>query len=486
MWEGESLLYVLRERLGLPGSKNACEQGECGSCSVYLDGELVCACLVLAAQAEGREVVTVEGIAGRGEASCTRCSEAFVEAGARAVRVLHARADRGRATTCCAATRARATPRSARRSPATCAGARATRRSSTRSGSPASAWPRRRTDDDAHRDRGLRDRDRRRGRDRVSRRRTSWSRATGSPRSATGAAPGSRPAGQRIDGRGRLATPGLVNCHHHLYQWATRGLAQQATLFEWLIELYPVWALIDDEIVLGGGARRSGGARASGCSTSTDHHYVFPRDAGDLLAGRDRRRRGDRPALPPVPRLDGSRALGRRAAARRGRRGPRRDPGRERGRDRPLPRPVAGRDGADRARALLAVLGDARADDRGRRARAPPRRAPAHAPRRDARRGAVLPGALRRAPGRLPRRARLARRRRLARALRAPQRRRDRPLRRHRHRGRALPELERAARRGDRAGRATCSAPARRSASASTAPPRTRTAGWRRRCARRC
>jgi carbon-monoxide dehydrogenase small subunit len=63
VWEGESLLYVLRERLGLPGSKNACEQGECGSCSVYLDGTLACSCLVLAAQAEGREVRTVEGIA---------------------------------------------------------------------------------------------------------------------------------------------------------------------------------------------------------------------------------------------------------------------------------------------------------------------------------------------------------------------------------------------------------------------------------------
>ena len=65
VWEGESLLYVLRERLGLPGSKNACEQGECGSCSIYLDGVLVCSCLVLAAQAEGREIVTVEGISRR-------------------------------------------------------------------------------------------------------------------------------------------------------------------------------------------------------------------------------------------------------------------------------------------------------------------------------------------------------------------------------------------------------------------------------------
>ena len=63
LWEGESLLYVLRERLGLPGSKNACEQGECGSCSVYLDGVLVCACLVAAGQAQGAEVVTVEGLA---------------------------------------------------------------------------------------------------------------------------------------------------------------------------------------------------------------------------------------------------------------------------------------------------------------------------------------------------------------------------------------------------------------------------------------
>jgi aerobic carbon-monoxide dehydrogenase small subunit len=62
VWEGESLLFALREHLGLPGSKNACEQGECGSCSVLLDGVLVCACLVLAAQADGHEVVTVEGL----------------------------------------------------------------------------------------------------------------------------------------------------------------------------------------------------------------------------------------------------------------------------------------------------------------------------------------------------------------------------------------------------------------------------------------
>ncbi len=80
VWEGESLLYVLRERLGLPGSKNACEQGECGSCSVYVDGSLVCSCLVLAGQAEGREVVTVEGIGSGGELHPVQ--RAFVEAGA--------------------------------------------------------------------------------------------------------------------------------------------------------------------------------------------------------------------------------------------------------------------------------------------------------------------------------------------------------------------------------------------------------------------
>jgi aerobic carbon-monoxide dehydrogenase small subunit len=80
VWEGESLLYVLRERLGLPGSKNACEQGECGSCSVYLDGALVCACLVLAGQAEGTEIVTVEGLAD-GD-TLHPVQEAYVEAGA--------------------------------------------------------------------------------------------------------------------------------------------------------------------------------------------------------------------------------------------------------------------------------------------------------------------------------------------------------------------------------------------------------------------
>ena len=79
-WAGESLLYVLRERMGMPGSKNACEQGECGSCTVYLDGVAVCSCLVAAGQANGRHVRTVEGLA-PGE-DLHPIQQAFLEAGA--------------------------------------------------------------------------------------------------------------------------------------------------------------------------------------------------------------------------------------------------------------------------------------------------------------------------------------------------------------------------------------------------------------------
>jgi carbon-monoxide dehydrogenase small subunit len=80
VWPGESLLFVLRERMGLPGSKNACEQGECGSCTVYLDGVLACACLVAAGQADGREIVTVEGLAS--DAGLHPIQQAFIDAGA--------------------------------------------------------------------------------------------------------------------------------------------------------------------------------------------------------------------------------------------------------------------------------------------------------------------------------------------------------------------------------------------------------------------
>jgi len=127
-WLGESLLYVLRERLGLPGAKNACEQGECGSCSVTLDGRLVCSCLVLAAGAVDRDIETVESLGDDGVLSDVQ--HAFVETGA--VQCGFCTPGLVVATaTCSGACRGRATTRSARRSPATCAAAPATRRSST-------------------------------------------------------------------------------------------------------------------------------------------------------------------------------------------------------------------------------------------------------------------------------------------------------------------------------------------------------------------
>jgi cytosine/adenosine deaminase-related metal-dependent hydrolase len=99
-----------------------------------------------------------------------------------------------------------------------------------------------------------------------------------------GAAPRGGDAVRRIDGSGLLATPAFVNCHHHLYQSATRGMAQQATLFEWLVELYPVWAHIDEATVAAAARAALAALARSGCGTASDHHYIFPRDGGDLLA----------------------------------------------------------------------------------------------------------------------------------------------------------------------------------------------------------
>jgi cytosine/adenosine deaminase-related metal-dependent hydrolase len=99
-----------------------------------------------------------------------------------------------------------------------------------------------------------------------------------------GAAPRTGDPARRIDGSGLLATPAFVNCHHHLYQSATRGMAQQATLFEWLVELYPVWAHINEATVAATARAALGALVRSGCGTASDHHYIFPRDAGDLLA----------------------------------------------------------------------------------------------------------------------------------------------------------------------------------------------------------
>jgi cytosine/adenosine deaminase-related metal-dependent hydrolase len=96
----------------------------------------------------------------------------------------------------------------------------------------------------------------------------------------TAVGPGPAP----VDGpelRGGLITPGLINCHHHLYQWATRGFAQQATLFEWLVELYPTWARIDERVERVAARAGLAALLRSGCTTASDHHYVFP--GGDLL-----------------------------------------------------------------------------------------------------------------------------------------------------------------------------------------------------------
>ena len=99
-----------------------------------------------------------------------------------------------------------------------------------------------------------------------------------------GAAPVRPHDGARVvDGSGCLATPGLVNSHHHLYQWIFRGLAQDATLFEWLTELYPRWARVDEPAVYAAARAGLGWLALSGCTTSSDHHYLFPRGSGDLL-----------------------------------------------------------------------------------------------------------------------------------------------------------------------------------------------------------
>lgn len=99
-----------------------------------------------------------------------------------------------------------------------------------------------------------------------------------------GDAPALGEGARLVDGRGCLLTPGLVNTHHHLYQWITRGLATDHTLFEWLTTLYPVWAGIDEDGVRVAATGALAALARTGCTTTTDHHYVFPRDGGDPLA----------------------------------------------------------------------------------------------------------------------------------------------------------------------------------------------------------
>ena len=105
----------------------------------------------------------------------------------------------------------------------------------------------------------------------------------GSPPPASLAKPARGGAIRRIDASGCLATPGLINSHHHLYQWGTRGMAADATLFEWLTQLYPVWARMDADVVRDLATAALAWLAKTGCSTTMDHHYVFPRSGGDLL-----------------------------------------------------------------------------------------------------------------------------------------------------------------------------------------------------------
>ncbi|MFB7876582.1 8-oxoguanine deaminase [Nocardia sp. NPDC056064] len=115
--------------------------------------------------------------------------------------------------------------------------------------------------------------------------RDGWVSVRGNVIEAVGAgrAPAFGPGTRRIDGRGCLLTPGLVNTHHHLYQWITRGVAADNTLFEWLTTLYPVWARIDEKSVRIAATGALMSLARSGCTTTSDHHYVFPRGGGDLL-----------------------------------------------------------------------------------------------------------------------------------------------------------------------------------------------------------
>ena len=265
VWPGESLLYVLRERLGLPGSKNACEQGECGSCTVYLDG-------AAGLRLPGRRRP------GRGPRGASR-SRAWparrpARPGAAGVRrgrrrpvwILHARPDRAVARP--------ARPRSRRRSTPEIREAlagnlcRCTGYEKIIDAVRLAAERRRRrmtvviedcavaTVDAAGTEHTAGTSSIDGDTDRRGRRRP---RRPAAP-SATG-----------IDGTGCLATPGLVNTHHHLYQWATRGLAQDETLFGWLTALYPVWARIDAEIV-----RRRRGRRPGLAGAVRLHHQQRP------------------------------------------------------------------------------------------------------------------------------------------------------------------------------------------------------------------
>ena len=287
VWEGESLLYVLRERMGLPGSKNACEQGECGSCTVYLDGVTCCACLVAAGQADGRARRDGRGARRRDDA-LHPVQQAFVDAGAVqcgfctpgllvATHDLLARdpdpddaeireALAGNLCRCTGYEKILDAGRTGGRGAAADDRERRDRRSTAARSSPWTATAP------------------------STRSGTSSSRAPGSRRSAPARAPRDLADATYVDAAGCLATPGLVNTHHHLYQWVTRGFAVDHTLFEWLTTLYPVWACIDEDTVRVGGDRRAGAAGADRLHDDDGPPLRLPaRTAATCSAPRSRR-----------------------------------------------------------------------------------------------------------------------------------------------------------------------------------------------------
>ena len=443
LWEGESLLHVLRERLGLPGSKNACEQGECGSCSVYLDGELVCACLVLAGQAEGREIVTVEGLA-PSEDELHPIQEAFLEAGAvqcgfctpGLIVATHDLLARN------AVPHRPRDPRGAGREPVPLHGLRE---------DPRRRPPRRRP---------------------MTPERLIIEHCA----IATVDAAGTEYAeGHIVIADGRIEAVGEGSAHRRWTpdrrQRLPRHARASSTATTTSTSGPPAASRSRRRCSSGCRSSTRPGPASTPTSSAPPPAPASPRSCAPAAArapttttssrsdakrpARGRDRGGERAAraLPPLPRLDGPRPLPGRPAARRGDRGPRRDPHRLRRGDRPLPRPGPRRDGPRRARSVLAVQRHQGADGRDRDLRPRAGRPPPHPHGRDARRGGVLPRAVRRPPRRVPGGAGLARRRRVARPLRAPRRARGPPLRRDRHRRRPLPVLQRPARRGHRARR---------------------------------
>ena len=344
VWEGESLLYVLRERLGLPGSKNACEQGECGSCTVYLDGVTCCACLVAAGQADGREVVTVEGLAASTGGRAAPGAAGVRRRRRRAVRLLHARAA-GRDPRPAGPRprpRRRRDPRGARRQPVPLHRLREDHRGRA---------PGRGGGCDDRRDRGLRGRDD--GRATGTEHATGHVVVEGAPdHRGRGRAGAPRPAGRR-----RTSTAPAA--------WRPRGWSTPTTtstsgLTRGFASRPHALRVADRRSTPSGRASTRSCVRAgatgalvqlarTGCTTTTDHHYVFPA----------RRRRPARPPRSRPPARSGCASCPTRGSMDLGASRGGLPPDRvveeidailaaDVGRDRPPPRPVARLDAAHR------------------------------------------------------------------------------------------------------------------------------------------